>query len=79
MMQSTATPHAKRMARDFFPTPFYHTDLAQAEELSAGLVADILAWRERERLHEIDVNPLMVLGEGEGVVAVDALVALSEG
>ena len=36
-----------------------------------------LAWRERERLYEIDVNPLLVLGEGEGVVAVDALVTLA--
>ena len=38
-----------------------------------------LAWQERERLYEIDVNPLLVLGEGEGVVAVDALVTLAEG
>ena len=37
-----------------------------------------LAWQERERLYEIDVNPLLVLGEGEGVVAVDALVTLAE-
>ena len=36
-----------------------------------------LAWRERERLYEIDVNPLLVLGEGDGVVAVDALVTLA--
>ena len=35
-----------------------------------------LAWQERERLYEIDVNPLLVLGEGEGVVAADALVTL---
>ena len=38
-----------------------------------------LAWRERERLHEIDVNPLLVRSEGAGVVAVDALVTLAEG
>ncbi len=38
-----------------------------------------LAWRERERLYEIDVNPLLVLEEGAGVVAVDALVTLAEG
>ena len=37
-----------------------------------------IAWQERERLYEIDVNPLLVLGEGEGVVAVDALVTLAE-
>ena len=37
------------MARDwFFPTPVYHTDLAQAKDLNAGLVADIRAWRERD-------------------------------
>ena len=36
-----------------------------------------LAWQERGRLYEIDVNPLLVLGEGDGVVAVDALVTLA--
>ena len=37
------------MARDwFFPTPVYHTDLAQAKDLNARLVADIRAWRERD-------------------------------
>ena len=40
---------AKRMARDwFFPTPVYHTDLAQAKGLNARLAADIRAWRERD-------------------------------
>ncbi len=43
------TAPAKRMARDwFFPTPVYRTDLAQAEDLNARLVADIRAWRERD-------------------------------
>ena len=37
-----------------------------------------LGWQERERIYEIDVNPLLVLGEGDGVVAVDALVTLAE-
>ena len=37
------------MARDyFFPTPVYHTDLAQAEDLNARLVADLRAWRARD-------------------------------
>ena len=36
-----------------------------------------LAWQDRGRLCEIDVNPLLVLGEGDGVVAVDALVTLA--
>ena len=49
MMQSTATPREKRVARDyFFPTLVYHTDLAQAENLNARLVADIRAWRARD-------------------------------
>ena len=40
---------ARRMARDyFFPTPVYHTDLAQADDLNACLVADIRAWRARD-------------------------------
>ena len=40
---------ARRMARDyFFPTPVYHTDLAQADDLNARLVADIRAWRARD-------------------------------
>ena len=44
-----AAAHEKRMARDyFFPTPVYYTDLAQAQELNARLVADIRAWRERD-------------------------------
>ena len=37
------------MARDyFFPTSVYRTDLAQSEELSAPLVADIRVWCERD-------------------------------
>ena len=36
------------MVRDwFFPTPVYRTDLAQADDLNARLVAYIRAWRER--------------------------------
>ena len=49
MMDDTAPAREKRMARDyFFPTPVYNTDLAQAEDLNARLVADIRAWRERD-------------------------------
>ncbi|MDZ4736670.1 MAG: acetate--CoA ligase family protein [Rhodospirillaceae bacterium] len=33
----------------------------------------------RDTLVELDINPLMVLPEGQGVVAVDALVVLAEG
>ena len=36
------------------------------------------AWCERGRVYEIDVNPLLVRREGEGVIAVDALVTLAE-
>ena len=30
----------------------------------------------RDRLVELDINPLMVLPQGQGVVAVDALVVM---
>jgi acetate---CoA ligase (ADP-forming) len=33
----------------------------------------------RDRLVELDVNPLLVLPKGEGVVAVDALIVMAEG
>ena len=40
---------ARRMARDwFFPTPVYRTEVAQADDLNARLVADIRAWRARD-------------------------------
>ena len=49
MTDDTAPAREKRMARDyFFPTPVYHTDLAQAQDLNARLVADIRAWRARD-------------------------------
>jgi len=31
----------------------------------------------RDRLVELDVNPLMVLPEGQGAVAVDALIVMA--
>ena len=36
------------------------------------------AWRERRRLREIEINPLLVRGAGQGAVAADALVTLAE-
>ena len=49
MADDTPTARDKRMARDyFFPTPVYHTDLAQAPDFNARLVTDIRAWRERD-------------------------------
>lgn len=35
-----------------------------------------MAWLLRDRLAELDINPVMVLAEGKGVVAADALVVL---
>jgi hypothetical protein len=35
-----------------------------------------LAWTLRDRLAEIDINPLLVRPRGSGVVAADALVVL---
>ncbi|MBL0144114.1 MAG: acetate--CoA ligase family protein [Betaproteobacteria bacterium] len=38
-----------------------------------------VAWTLRDRLSELDVNPLMVRPQGAGVVAADALVVLDDG
>lgn len=38
--------------------------------------ASSLAWNERARIVEVDINPLLVRPAGEGVVAADALVVL---
>jgi acetyltransferase len=35
-----------------------------------------LAWVQRERIAELDINPVLVRPEGQGVVAVDALIVL---
>ena len=49
MTRNAATALEKRMARDyFFPTPVYHTDLAEATDLNERLVAGIRAWRESD-------------------------------
>ena len=48
-----------------------------------GALADVLskvsvlAWRMRGRLKELDINPLLVMPVGKGVVAVDALAVLA--
>jgi acetyltransferase len=36
----------------------------------------VLAWTLRERIAELDINPLVVRADGEGVVALDALLVL---
>jgi acetyltransferase len=47
------------------------------EELARVLVQiSKLAWQLRDRLVELDVNPLMLRAQGHGVVAADALVVL---
>lgn len=46
--------------------------------IDAALAISDLAMRERERLVEVDVNPLMVLPQGRGVVAADALVRIRD-
>ncbi|MFO8055867.1 MAG: acetate--CoA ligase family protein, partial [bacterium] len=38
-----------------------------------------LAWDLRDRLEDMDINPLVVLPEGQGVKALDALIILNEG
>ena len=47
------------------------------DAVAATLVAiSRLAWQHRERIAEIDINPLMVRPRGLGAVAVDALIVL---
>ena len=46
--------------------------------IDAILAVAGLAIEQRQRLVEIDVNPLMVLPQGQGVVAADALVRICE-
>jgi hypothetical protein len=44
------------------------------EALAQTLVAvSALAWQWRDRLEEMDINPLLVRPRGQGVVAADAL------
>lgn len=47
-------------------------------EALAGVLVRVseLAWQMRERLAELDINPLVVRPAGAGVVAVDALIVL---
>jgi acetate---CoA ligase (ADP-forming) len=48
-----------------------------ADALAAALVGvGQLAWHLRDRLAEMDINPVMVLPQGRGIVAADALVVL---
>ena len=47
------------------------------EALAATLSAvSRMAWQLRDRLSELDINPLMVMPAGQGVVAADALVVI---
>ncbi|OWW19595.1 hypothetical protein AYR66_08795 [Noviherbaspirillum denitrificans] len=36
-------------------------------------------WRHRDNIHSVDINPVMAMRDGGGVVAVDAVVEFSEG
>jgi acetyltransferase len=35
-----------------------------------------LAWQMRDDIAEMDINPLLVLPKGQGVIAADALVVM---
>jgi len=45
--------------------------------VDAALAVAAFAESNRERLIELDINPLLVLPEGQGVVAADALISFS--
>ncbi|MET0962116.1 MAG: acetate--CoA ligase family protein [Noviherbaspirillum sp.] len=51
-------------------------DLAALARAAAAL--GDFAWRNRERLLSVDMNPVMALAPGKGVVAVDAVVEINE-
>jgi acyl-CoA synthetase (NDP forming) len=52
------------------------------EPLDVDALADTLArvsalaWQMREQIAEMDINPLLVLPKGQGVIAADALVVM---
>jgi acyl-CoA synthetase (NDP forming) len=51
-------------------------DLAALAQAAVAL--GDFAWRNRERLLSVDMNPVMALARGRGVLAVDAVVELNE-
>jgi acyl-CoA synthetase (NDP forming) len=52
---------------------------ADTDALAKVLVRlSAIAWAHRDRLAELDINPLMVLPAGRGVIAADALVVLGD-
>jgi hypothetical protein len=52
---------------------------ADVDALAASLARlSHVAWALRDRLAELDINPLMVRPVGKGVVAADALVVLKD-
>ena len=58
---------------------FRSRPVADQEALVRAILA-ITAFAERHagRLRELDVNPLLVFPQGRGVLAVDALIRMSE-
>jgi succinyl-CoA synthetase beta subunit len=50
---------------------------ADFDALAGTLVKlSVMAWTLRDRIAEVDINPLVVQSHGQGVVALDALVVL---
>ena len=69
MTDAAAPVPEKRMARDyFFPTPVYCTDLAQAQDLNAGLVVVRSPNREAARDDEIPSEWPELAGIGPGMM-----------
>ncbi len=72
---------ARRMIRELRGRALFD-GVRGAPPLDVEALADVLArvsmfaWQARGRIAEMDINPLLVLPKGRGVVAADALVAL---
>ena len=69
-----AQPNERRRLDGYRGAP--KADVAAAAKAIAALGNAVLAGGDR--LREVEVNPLLVLPEGKGAVAVDALVLLEE-
>ena len=71
--QALAGLKVSRLLQGFRGRPVADRDAV----IDAALALAELASAERDRVREIEVNPLLVLSQGQGAVAVDALVTLS--
>jgi enoyl-CoA hydratase/carnithine racemase len=49
-------------------------DRPKANAIDAAMIVQSFALEKADRLLELDINPLLVLAEGDGAIAVDVLI-----